>query len=97
MELGPVFYVVAALWALAVILNLIMAARYCRAIEMRSGLPTPARGLPGYASIIPVALNRGVALDDETQALRWEMNKRLLTIIGGFVAFFIFVRIWSGM
>jgi hypothetical protein len=92
-QMGIWFYVIAGVWGLAVVANLITATRLCYAIEARSGRPMLKGGLPGFANIIPVAFNRGVAQDDDTQALRREMNKRLLIIIGGFVAFWFFITL----
>jgi len=93
--MGMVFYVVAALWGAAVIMNLMIAARICAAIQHRSGM-TPQPGLPSYAAILPIAFNRGVAQDQETQDLRQQMNKRLWIILIGFAVFFFFVRVWDG-
>lgn len=93
MELGIFFYVISGLWAMAVIANLIQATRICYAIEARSGRPMLKGGLPGFANVLPVAFNYGVAQDEETQALRWEMNKRLLMVLGGFVVFFFFLAV----
>ncbi len=93
MELGIFFYVICALWAMTVIMNFIQATRICYAIEARSGRRPLRSGLPGFANVIPVAFNVGVAKDEETQALRWEMNKRLLIILGGFVIFFFFLSV----
>jgi hypothetical protein len=92
-QMGIWFYVIAGVWGLAVIANLITATRICYAIEARSGRPLLKNGLPGFANIIPVAFNYRVAQDEETQALRREMNKRLLIIVGGFVAFWFFITL----
>jgi hypothetical protein len=55
-------------------------------------------GLPSYgATSLPIAFNRGVAQDEETQDLRRQMNKRLWIILIGFAVFFFFVRVWDGM
>jgi hypothetical protein len=93
MELGIFFYVICALWAMTVVANLIQATRICYAIEARSGRPMLRNGLPGFANVIPVAFNIGVAQDEETQDLRWQMNKRLILILGGFAVFFFFLRV----
>lgn len=90
-----VFYVVAGLWGLAVMMNLMIASRICLAIQQRSGMEVQP-GLPSYAAILPVAFNRGVAQDDETQELRRQMNKRLWIILIGFGVFFFFLRVWDG-
>jgi hypothetical protein len=93
MEARVLFYVIVGLWGVATVANLIAAARICHAIEARSGKPMLKGALPGFANIIPIALNRGVAQDDETQALRWEMNKRLLIILAGIVFFVVYLRL----
>jgi hypothetical protein len=93
LELGIFFYVISGLWAMAVVANLIQATRICYAIEARSGRPMLKGGLPGFANVLPVAFNYRVAQDEETQALRWEMNKRLLMVAGGFVVFFFFIAV----
>lgn len=85
------FYVISGLWAVAVIALLIDATRLSYRIEARSGRPMMRHGLPGYANVIPTALNIGVAKDEETQAMRREMNRRLYAILAGFVAFGLFV------
>ena len=87
------FYVAAGIWAVAVIGALIRAARFTYMVEARSGRPLLRNGLPGFANIIPVALNIGVARDEETQGLRREVVKRLLMILGGFVAFALFLAV----
>ena len=83
------FLVVSGLWGLAMVAILISAIRLCYEIERRSGWRKPG-DLPTYAAWIPVLLNRGVASDDETQALRWRMIQRFFTILVGF-GFFLFV------
>lgn len=93
MDQRLLFYVITGLLGMAIIVNLIFAARICYQIEERSGKPMLKGGLPGFANIVPVAFNVGVAKDDETQDLRWQMNKRLLTILGGFVAYMIYLRL----
>jgi hypothetical protein len=89
MELGFFFYVISALWAVAMIVNFFVATKMCQAIEARSG----RNGAAPVVRLIPVALNRGVAADSETQDLRSQMNRRLLIIVAGFVAFWIFLRL----
>lgn len=85
------FYVVCGVWAVAVVFTLIRATRLAYRVEERSGRPFMKAGLPGYANVIPVALNIGVAADAETQALRRGVVRRLLMIIGGFAAFWLFL------
>lgn len=92
MEAGQVvFYIVCGLWALATIGVLIAATRICYMIEARSGRRPLRSGLPGYANLIPTALNLGVARDAETQAMRRRMNRLLLVLLGGLVLFYIYV------
>ncbi|MDN2566228.1 hypothetical protein N1F89_08345 [Aquibium sp. A9E412] len=81
------FAVVSALWGLATVAALIAAIRLCYRIERRSGRYPPASRLPAYANLLPVAFNRGVAADAETQALRRRMNRLLMAILAGFVLF----------
>ena len=93
MEERILFYVISGLWGVATVANLIAATRICYAIEARSGRPVLKGGLPGYANIVPVAFNVGVARDDETQEMRWDMNKRLFIILMGFGFYAIYLRI----
>ena len=93
MDQRLLFYVITGLLGMAIIVNLIFAARLCYQIEERSGKPMLKNGLPGFANIIPVAFNFGVANDDETQDLRWQMNKRLLIILGAFVCYMFYLRL----
>ncbi len=91
--MGVWFYVIAGAWAFGVILALIGVTRMTYAIEARSGRPLLKNGLPGFANVIPVALNIRVARDAETQAMRRAMVRRLMVILGGFIAFGLFVLI----
>ena len=93
MEAGYWFFLVSGLWGVAMVATLIDATRICYAIEKRSGTKPARSGLPAFANVVPVALNIGVAADAETQAMRRRMNMRLLVILGGFVAFWTFLRI----
>lgn len=93
MESRILFYVISGLWGVAMVANFIAATRMCYAIEARSGKPLLKGGLPGYANILPVAFNVGVARDDETQEMRWEMNKRLLIVLVGFVFYALYLRL----
>jgi len=94
MEAGRVvFYTVCGLWALAMIGVLIAATRICYMIETRSGRRPLRSGLPGYANVIPTALNLGVARDEATQAMRRRMNRLLLVLLGGFVLFYFYVSL----
>lgn len=88
----PVFFSLSALWGVSIVALVISAARLCYRIEARSGRRPLKSGLPGYANLIPVAFNLGVAKDGETQALRRRMIGRLLAILGGFGVFWLFLR-----
>jgi hypothetical protein len=93
MEWGFWFYVVTGLWGVAVIANLMQATRLSYQVEARSEALRNKSGVPRFARLFEVAFNRGVAQDEETQTLRREINKRLLIVIGGFVAFYFFVML----
>lgn len=88
-----VFFTVCGVWALITLALLISATKLCYRIEARSGRPMMTKsGLPGYANVIPVAFNVGVARDAETQAMRWRMNQRLIAILAGFGVFYLVLR-----
>jgi membrane protein required for beta-lactamase induction len=93
MQLGFWFYVITGLWGVAVIANLMQATRLSYQVEARSEALRNKTGVPRFARIFEVAFDKGVAQDDETQALRREMNKRLLIVLGGFIAFYFFVML----
>jgi hypothetical protein len=92
MQSSVLFYAISGLWGVAMVANLIAATRICYAIEARSGRPMLRNGLPGFANVLPVAFNFGVAQDEETQEMRRQMNKRLIIIVVGFVFFFVYLR-----
>jgi len=93
MQLGIWFYVITGLWGVAVVANLVQATRLSYQVEARSEALRNNSGVPRFARLFEVAFNRGVAQDEETQAMRREINKRLLIILGGFVAFYFFVTL----
>lgn len=93
MSAGTLFILVSGFWGLAMIVNLVEAVRLCYAVEHRSGMGSQKSGLLVFANIWGVAMNRGVALDEETQELRRQMNRRLMIIVGGFVVFAVFVLV----
>lgn len=95
MHWGIWFYVVSGLWGLAVVANLMQAARLSQLVEERSEALRNRSGLPRFARIFEIALNKGVAQDEETQALRADMNRRLLIIVGGFIAFYVLLKLTS--
>ena len=86
------FFVLSGLWAVATVALLVSAARLCYRIEARSGRRPLRSGLPGYANVLPVAFNLGVAGDAETQALRRRMKARLVVILAGFGLFYLSAR-----
>ena len=63
---------------------LISAIRICRKVEDRSESLRNFSSVPRRARFVDVALNRGVASDAETQALRRRMNRLLLIVVAGF-------------
>ena len=85
------FFVLTGVWALAMLALLIQATRLCYKIEERSGRGRLKGGLPGYANVIPAAFNWRVARDEETQALRWRMNRLLLVMLAGFGLLYLLV------
>ncbi|MBO6727927.1 MAG: hypothetical protein JJ911_19870 [Rhizobiaceae bacterium] len=94
MDYGTIFILVSGFWGLAMIVNFVDAIRLCYAVENRSGISGRQKwGLPTYANIWAVAMNRGVAQDNDTQELRRQMNRRLLIILGGFVFFALFITL----
>ena len=92
MDQRLLFYVITGLFGMAIIVNLIFAARICFELDARSG-KAGSSGLPGLTNIIPAAFNVGIARDDETQDLRWQMNKRLLIVLGGLVCCVAYLRL----
>lgn len=69
----------------SIIAVFISAIRLSYAVEARSKPKSSGSGLPGYTNIWGVALNFGVARDEETQALRRRVNQRLAIIAGLFL------------
>lgn len=69
----------------SIIAVFISAIRLSYAVETRSKPEGGGFGLPRYTNIWGVALNMGVAGDEETQALRRRVNQRLAVIAGLFV------------
>lgn len=84
MDVSVWYFVLSGLVAAGMIALLILAARLSYRIEARSGRRPLSGGLPGYANVLPTAFNVGVAADPETQALRWKMNRLLLSMLAGF-------------
>ncbi len=86
--------VIGGIWGLVMIALFIPAIRYCYAAERRS-YPEKFEGrLPRRANFIAVAFNfRSIARDEETQALRWKMNRLMLIILALSFAMAIFLMI----
>jgi len=87
------FYILAGVWAIVMIVIFIMAIRLSYRIEARSPDLINKTGLPQRAQILHTVANWKVARDDETQALRRRMNLLLLVNLAGFVVFWIGIRV----
>lgn len=86
-------YWFAGLWGVAMVAVLISAIRLSYRIEARSeGLKNTSE-VPRKAMWVHTMFNWRVARDEETQALRRQMNTRFLIILAGFVLFS--VALWS--
>jgi uncharacterized membrane-anchored protein len=97
MNSGIIFIVISGIWGLAMIVNFVDAIRLSYAVENRSGISGRQKyGIPTYANIWRVVLNKGVAQDEETQELRRQMNRRLMIIAGGFLFFGIYIYVFRG-
>jgi len=79
------FYWLYGLWGIAMVAVFIMAIRLSYRVEARSPELKNTSGLPRNAMWFHVVTNTGVARDEETQALRWKMNRLLLVNVAGFV------------
>ncbi|MBO6718231.1 MAG: hypothetical protein JJ913_09780 [Rhizobiaceae bacterium] len=94
MNSSILFFVISGLWGLAMIVNFVDAVRLSYAVENRSGVSGRQKyGIPTYANIWRVVLNKGIAQDEETQELRRQMNRRLMIIAGGFLFFIMYVTL----
>ena len=69
----------------SIIAVFISAIRLSYAAEARSKPESSGSGLPRNTNIWGVALNMGVARDEETQVLRRKVNLRLAVIAGLFL------------
>ncbi len=78
--------ILAAFWGVVTLVLFLAVIKLCYRIEARSLPPgkTPRRW--GYADIIGVSFNVGVARDTETQTLRRRMLMLLVLIVAGFIA-----------
>lgn len=77
-------YLLAGVWALAILAVFIQAIRLSYRIEARSPDLTNRSGFPRKAMMFHTITNIKVARDEETQAMRWRMNRLLLIVLAGF-------------
>ena len=84
-------YLLAGVWALAILAVFIQAIRLSYRIEARSPDLTNRSGFPRKAMMFHTITNMSVARDDETQAMRRRMNGLLLIVLAGFAV------MWAGL
>lgn len=84
-------YPLAGVWGIVMVAILIQAICLSYKVEARSPALRNRTGVPRNAMWIHVIVNRGVAPDAETQALRRRMNRLLLVILLGFLL------LWAGI
>ncbi|MER8412357.1 hypothetical protein [Mesorhizobium sp. M7A.F.Ca.US.010.02.1.1] len=84
-------YLLAGVWALAILAVFIQAIRLSYRIEARSPDLTNRSGFPRKAMMLHTITNMKVARDEETQAMRRRMNRLLLIVLAGFAA------MWAGL
>ncbi|MCF6126236.1 MULTISPECIES: hypothetical protein [Mesorhizobium] len=77
-------YLLAGVWALAILAVFIQAIRLSYRIEARSPGLTNRSGFPRKAMMFHTITNMNVARDEETQAMRRRMNRLLLIVLAGF-------------
>ncbi|RWN46730.1 MAG: hypothetical protein EOS03_15690 [Mesorhizobium sp.] len=77
-------YLLAGVWALAILAVFIQAIRLSYRIEARSPGLTNRSGFPRKAMMFHTITNMNVARDEETQAMRRRMNQLLLIVLAGF-------------
>lgn len=85
-------YPIAGVWGLVMVAVFIQAIRLCYRVEARSPDLTNRSGLPRNAMVFHVLANRGVARDDETQALRRRMILLLVVNLAGFLLLWLGLR-----
>jgi hypothetical protein len=78
-------YLLASVWALAILATFVLAIRLCYRVEARSPDLRNTSGVPRKAMMLHALLNWNVARDAETQALRHRMIVLLLAVLAGFV------------
>ncbi|CAN7607054.1 hypothetical protein [Mesorhizobium sp. LjRoot246] len=84
-------YLLAGVWALAILAVFIHAIRLSYRIEARSPALTNRSGFPRKAMMFHTITNMNVARDAETQGMRRRMNRLLLIVLAGFVV------MWAGL
>jgi hypothetical protein len=84
-------YLLAGVWALAILAVFIQAIRLSYSIEARSPDLTNRSGFPRKAMMFHTITNMNVARDEETQGMRRRMNWLLLIVLAGFVV------MWAGL
>ncbi|MDF3217128.1 hypothetical protein EN962_20300 [Mesorhizobium sp. M7A.F.Ca.CA.001.09.2.1] len=84
-------YLLAGVWALAILAVFIQAIRLSYRIEARSPDLTNRSGFPRKAMMFHTVTNMAVARDAETQSMRRRMNWLLLIVLAGFVV------MWAGL
>ncbi|MBN9222812.1 MAG: hypothetical protein J0I79_33185 [Mesorhizobium sp.] len=82
---GETLYLLAGVWAIAILAVFVMAIRLSYRIEARSPDLTNRGGFPRKAMLFHTVANLKVARDEETQAMRRRMNGLLLIVLAGFV------------
>lgn len=84
-------YLLAGVWALAILAVFIQAIRLSYRIEARSPDLTNRSGFPRKAMMFHTVTKMDVARDAETQSMRRRMNWLLLIVLAGFVV------MWAGL
>ena len=82
-------YLLAGVWALAILAVFIQAIRPSYPVEARSPDLTNRSGFPRKAMMFHTIANMSVARDAETQGMRRRMNRLLLIVLAGFVVMWV--------
>jgi hypothetical protein len=88
---GDAVYLLAGVWALAILAVFIQAIRLSYRIEARSPDLTNRSGFPRKAMMFHTVTNMNLARDAETQGMRRRMNRLLLIVLAGFAV------MWAGL
>ena len=88
-------YLLAGVWALALLVVFILAIRLSYRIEARSQGLQNRSGFPRNAMMFHTVLNINVARDAQTQAMRRRMNRLLLVIVAGFILLAVAIRLFG--